>query len=220
MPCSKGVGEKFVHQPSLRHFGIHSWSSSTMLFQCQLTCPQRRNKQPDRVRFLILFTALHIYASWSACEHPGTAAEAAGVQEGEEVEAEGPGQQAGEVCGLQGEPSAHAEAQKHQLLGGTAQHKVLQHRPPLAVGPPVKLRDTKGRTSSRLRRAQRTSLYSPASHLPTLPEGFASLQTPETEARKVRITLNCSKGTTLRVTISPVKSTTRTVLATCSNALI
>lgn len=35
-----------MHQPSLRHFGIHSWSSSTMLLQCQLTCPQRvRNKR-------------------------------------------------------------------------------------------------------------------------------------------------------------------------------
>lgn len=30
-----------MHQPSLRHLGIHSWSSSTMLFQCQLTCTQR-----------------------------------------------------------------------------------------------------------------------------------------------------------------------------------
>lgn len=79
---------------------------------------------------------------YGQCVYPGTSAEAAWVQEGEEVEAEDSGQQAGKVCGLQGEPSAHTEAQEHQLLRGTAQHKVLQHRPPLAVRPPVKLTKT------------------------------------------------------------------------------
>lgn len=67
--------------------------------------------------------------------YPGASAEAARVQEGEEVEAEGSGQVAGEVRGLQGE----TPAQEGQLLRAAAQHQVLQHRPPLAVGPPVKL---------------------------------------------------------------------------------
>lgn len=31
-----------MHQPSRRHLAIHSWSSSTMLLQCQLTCHTRR----------------------------------------------------------------------------------------------------------------------------------------------------------------------------------
>lgn len=73
------------------------------------------------------------------CVYPCTATEAARVQEGEEIEAEGSGQQAGKVCGLQGEPSANTEAQEPELVGGTAEHQVLQHRPPLAVRPPVKL---------------------------------------------------------------------------------
>lgn len=76
---------------------------------------------------------------YGQCVYPGASTEAAWVQEGEEVEAEGSGQQAGEICGLQGEPPAHTEAQERQLLRRTAQHKVLQHRLPLAVGPPVKL---------------------------------------------------------------------------------
>lgn len=71
--------------------------------------------------------------------HLGTATEAAGVQEWEDIEAEGPGQHAGGVCSLQGEPSAHTQAHEPQLLHWTAQHKVLQHHPPLAVRPPVKL---------------------------------------------------------------------------------
>lgn len=36
-PCSKGVGEKLMYQPNRRHLGIHSWSSSVRVFQCQLT---------------------------------------------------------------------------------------------------------------------------------------------------------------------------------------
>lgn len=74
--------------------------------------------------------------------YPSTPTEAAWVQEGEDVQAERSGQHAGEVCSLQGEPSVNAEAQEHQLLRGTAQHQVLQHRLPLTVRPPVKLTNT------------------------------------------------------------------------------
>lgn len=69
----------------------------------------------------------------------GASTEAAWVQEGEEVEAEGSGQQAGEVCSLQGELSAHAEAEEPELVHRTVQNKVLQHLFSLSVRPPVKL---------------------------------------------------------------------------------
>lgn len=81
----------------------------------------------------------YVTISVCVCVYLCTATEAARVQEGEEVEAEGSGQQAGEVCGLQREPSAHTEVQEQELLGGAAQHTVLQHHPPLPVRPPVKL---------------------------------------------------------------------------------
>lgn len=68
-----------------------------------------------------------------------TSAETAWVQEGEDIEADRSGQQTGEVCCLQGEPSAHAQAQKPQLLLSTVQHQVLQHLLPLTVRPPIEL---------------------------------------------------------------------------------
>lgn len=71
--------------------------------------------------------------------YPRTAAEAARVQEGEQVDAQRSGQYAGEVCGLQGEPSAYAVAQERELPRGTAEHQILQHHPPLGVRPPVEL---------------------------------------------------------------------------------
>lgn len=83
--------------------------------------------------------------------YPSTSTEAAWVQEGEDVQAEGSGQHAGEVCSLQGEPSVNAEAQEHQLLQGTAQHQVLQHRLPLTVRPPVKLTNTRTVSTDRQR---------------------------------------------------------------------
>lgn len=68
-----------------------------------------------------------------------TSTEAAWVQEREDVEAEGSWQQAGKVCSLQGEQSAHTDAQETELLIGAAQHKVLKHSLPLTLRPPVKL---------------------------------------------------------------------------------
>lgn len=121
-----------MHQLSLRHFGIHSWSSSTMLFQCQLTCPDRRWFS----ELLGFHTCRKINGQ---LVYLCTSTEAAGVQEREEVEAEGSWQQAGEVSSLQGEHSAHTGAQEAELLHCTAQHKVLKHSRPLAIRPPVKL---------------------------------------------------------------------------------
>lgn len=117
----------------------------------------------------------------------GTSTEAAGVQEGEDVETERSGQQAGEVSGLQGEPPAHAEAQEHQLISGTFQHKVLQHRPPLTVRPPVKLTRKEGAGGERSaeKRSEVTSILCVSvSNVPTLSEGSASLQTPAGGERK------------------------------------
>lgn len=72
-------------------------------------------------------------------EHLSTSAETARVQEGEDVEAEDSGQQAAEVCSLQGQSSAHADTQEPELLHSTAENRVVQHGLPLTVGPPEEL---------------------------------------------------------------------------------
>lgn len=108
-----------------------------MLFQSQLTCTLKEFVMPE------FWKAWVLVMCYSGCVDLGTSAEAAGVQEREDVEAEGSGQQACEVCSLQGELSAHTEAQEPELLHRTAQHQVLKHSLPLAVRPPVKLTRTR-----------------------------------------------------------------------------
>lgn len=71
--------------------------------------------------------------------YPRTATEAAWVQEGEDVEADGSRQQAREVSGQQGELSTHAALDKAELLHGAALDEVAQHQPPLPVRPLGKL---------------------------------------------------------------------------------
>lgn len=103
-----------------------------MLLQCQLTC-LTETEIPDEQAGPTNPTGglQRVY--------PGASAETAWVQEGEDVEADHSGQQTSEVCGLQGEPSAHGQAQKPELLLSTAQQQVLQHRLPLTVRPPIEL---------------------------------------------------------------------------------
>lgn len=103
-----------------------------MFLQCQLTFSHRDHQTHS-------FHQKKNRKTAGCSEHLSASAKAAWVQEGEDVEAEGSGQQAAEVCSLQGQPSAHADTQELELLHSTAQNRVLQHGLPLTVGPPEEL---------------------------------------------------------------------------------